>query len=62
MSVSLGTLQLSYTVTAPVDSGSPVSVAVTNAIYDKPNTLVESDGPDEQQHAVDFRAIVIVAQ
>jgi hypothetical protein len=43
MSVSLGTSQLSYTVTAPVDSGGPVAVAVTNAIYDTTNTLVESD-------------------
>jgi hypothetical protein len=43
MSVSLGTSQLSYTVSAPVDSGSPVSVAITSQIYDTSNTLVETD-------------------
>jgi hypothetical protein len=43
MSVTLGTAQLSYTVSAPVDSGSPVSVAITNKIYDTTNTLVETD-------------------
>jgi len=43
MSVLTGTSQLSYTVSAPVDSGGPVSVAITNAIYDTTNTLVETD-------------------
>ncbi len=43
MSVTLGTAQLSYTVSAPVDSGSPVLVAITNAIYDTSDTLVETD-------------------
>jgi hypothetical protein len=43
MSVLTGTSQLSYTVSAPVDSGGPVSVAITNAIYDTTNTLLETD-------------------
>jgi hypothetical protein len=43
MSVSLGTEQLSYSVTAPVDPGSPIAVAVTTKIYDTQNALIETD-------------------
>lgn len=44
MSVSLGTVQVSYSVPlAPVDPGSPIGVAVTIKIYDTQNTLIETD-------------------
>jgi hypothetical protein len=43
MSVSLGTAQVSYSVMAPVDPGSPIGVAVTTKIYDTQNTLIETD-------------------
>jgi hypothetical protein len=43
MSVSLGTVQLSYSVMAPVDPGSPIGVAVTTKIYDTQSTLIETD-------------------
>ena len=44
MSVSLGTVQISYDVVlAPVDPGSPIGVAVTAKIYDTQNTIVETD-------------------
>jgi hypothetical protein len=43
MSVALGTVQLSYSVMAPVDPGSPIGVAVTTKIYDTQNTLIETD-------------------
>jgi hypothetical protein len=43
MSVSLGTAQVSYSATAPVDPGSPIGVAMTTKIYDTQNTLVETD-------------------
>jgi hypothetical protein len=43
LGVSLGTTQISYAVTAPVDPGSPVSVQLTNKIYDAQNTLTETD-------------------
>lgn len=43
MSVALGTIQTSYATTAPVDSGGPISVAITNKIYDTSDTLVETD-------------------
>jgi hypothetical protein len=43
MSVSLGTAQVSYLATAPVDPGSPIGVAVTTKIYDTQNTLLETD-------------------
>jgi hypothetical protein len=43
MSVSLGTAQVSYSATAPVDPGSPIGVAVTTKIYNTQNTLVETD-------------------
>lgn len=43
LSVSLGTVQISYSVTAPVDSGSPVAVNFSNKIYDTQNTLIETD-------------------
>jgi hypothetical protein len=43
MSVSLGTVQVSYLATAPVDPGSPIGVAVTTKIYDTQNTLLETD-------------------
>jgi len=43
MSVSLGTAQVSYSVMAPVDPGSPIGVALTTKIYDTQNTLTETD-------------------
>jgi len=43
MSVSLGTAQLSYSVMAPVDPGSPIGVALTTEIFDTQNNLVETD-------------------
>ena len=44
MSVSLGTVQISYSVVlAPVDPGSPIGIAVTTKIYDTQNTIVETD-------------------
>jgi len=43
MSVSLGTAQVSYLATAPVDPGSPIGIAVTTKIYDTQNTLLETD-------------------
>ncbi len=43
MSVSLGTAQLSYSTLTPIDSGSPIGIAVTTKIYDMQNTLIETD-------------------
>jgi hypothetical protein len=43
MSVSLGTAQLSYSATAPVDPGSPIGIALTAKIFDTQNTLIETD-------------------
>jgi hypothetical protein len=43
MSVSLGTAQVSYSVMAPVDPGSPIGVVVTTKIFDTQNTLIETD-------------------
>jgi hypothetical protein len=43
MSVSLGSAQVSYSVMAPVDPGSPIGVAVTNKIFNTQNALVETD-------------------
>jgi hypothetical protein len=43
MSVSLGTAQVSFLATAPVDPGSPIGVALTTKIYDTQNTLIETD-------------------
>ena len=43
MSVLLGTAQVSYLATAPVDPGSPIGVALTTKIYDTQNTLIETD-------------------
>jgi hypothetical protein len=43
MSVSLGTVQVSYSVMAPVDPGSPIGVVVTTKIFDTQNTLIETD-------------------
>ncbi len=43
MSVSLGTAQLSYSVLAPVDPGSPIGIALTTKIFDTQNNLVETD-------------------
>ena len=42
MGILLGTAQVSYSATAPVDPGSPIGVAVTTKIYDKQNTLIET--------------------
>jgi len=46
MSVSLGTVQVSYLVLAPVDPGSPIGIEVTTKIYDTQNTLIETDVTD----------------
>jgi len=43
MGVSLGTTQISYAVSAPVDPAGPVSVQLTDKIYDTQNTLIETD-------------------
>jgi len=43
MGVSLGTTQISYAVSAPVDPAGPVSVQFTDKIYDTQNTLIETD-------------------
>lgn len=43
MSVSLGTVQVSYSVMAPADPGSSIGVAVTTKTYDTQNTLIETD-------------------
>jgi hypothetical protein len=43
MSVSLGTVQVSYSVMAPADPGSSIGVAVTSQIYDTQNMLIETD-------------------
>lgn len=43
MSVSLGMAQVTYSVLAPVDPGSPVGITLTNKIYDTQNTLTETD-------------------
>lgn len=43
MSTSLGTAQVSYSATAPVDPGSPIGIALTTKIYDTQNTLIETD-------------------
>ena len=43
MSVSLGTVQVSYSTLAPVDPGSPIGIAVTTKIFDAQNTLIETD-------------------
>ncbi|HEY2464182.1 MAG TPA: hypothetical protein VGI32_08985 [Steroidobacteraceae bacterium] len=43
MSVSLGTVQVSYSVMSPVDPGSPIAFSFTYQIYDTHNTLTETD-------------------
>jgi len=43
MSVSLGTVQVSYSTLTPVDPGSPMGIVVTTKIFDTQNTLVETD-------------------
>lgn len=43
MSVSLGTVQLSYSTQTPVDMGSPIGIVVTTQIYNAQNMLVETD-------------------
>jgi hypothetical protein len=43
MSVSLGTAQLSYSVMAPVDPGSPIGVVLTTKIFDTQSNLIETD-------------------
>jgi hypothetical protein len=43
MGVSLGTTQISYAVSAPLDPAGPVSVQFTDKIYDTQNTLIETD-------------------
>jgi hypothetical protein len=43
MSVSVGTTEVTYAVTAPVDPGSPISVKVTNVSKDPMGTVVETD-------------------
>jgi hypothetical protein len=43
MSVSLGTVQVSYSTLTPVDPGSPIGIVVTTKIFDTQNTLIETD-------------------
>jgi hypothetical protein len=43
MSVSLGTVQVSYSTLTPVDMGSPIGIAVTTQIYNAQNMLIETD-------------------
>ena len=43
MSVSVGTTEVTYAVTAPVDPGSPVSVKVTNVSKDPMGNVTETD-------------------
>jgi len=43
MSVSLGTTEVTYAVTAPVDPGSPVLVKLTNQIKDAQGSVTETD-------------------
>jgi hypothetical protein len=43
MSVSLGTVQVSYSTHTPIDPGSPIGVVVTTQIYDTQNALIETD-------------------
>ena len=43
MSVSLGTTQVTYAVTAATQTNGPLTVKVTNKIYDTQNALVETD-------------------
>jgi hypothetical protein len=43
MSVSLGTVQVSYSTRTPIDPGSPIGVVVTTQIFDTQNTLIETD-------------------
>lgn len=43
MSVSLGTVQVSYSTLAPVDPGSPIGIVVTTQIYNAQNMLIETD-------------------
>jgi hypothetical protein len=43
MSVSLGTTEVTYAVTAPVDPGSPVLVKVTNTTKDPMGNVIETD-------------------
>jgi hypothetical protein len=43
MSVSVGTTEVTYAVTAPVDPGSPVLVKVTNVDKDPMGTVLETD-------------------
>jgi hypothetical protein len=43
MSVSVGTTEVTYAVTAPVDPGSPVLVKLTNQIKDAQGSVTETD-------------------
>jgi hypothetical protein len=43
MSVSLGTTQVTYAVTAATQTNGPLTVKVTNKIYDTQNVLIETD-------------------
>jgi hypothetical protein len=43
MSVSLGTVQMSYSTMAPIDPGSPIGIVLTTKIFDTQNTLIETD-------------------
>ncbi|HUI59964.1 MAG TPA: hypothetical protein VLX90_07065 [Steroidobacteraceae bacterium] len=43
MSTPLGTAQVSYSATAPMDSGGPIGIAVTTKIFDTQNNLLETD-------------------
>jgi hypothetical protein len=43
MSVSTGKADVTYSVLAPVDPGSPIGITLTTKIYDTQNNLVETD-------------------
>jgi hypothetical protein len=43
MSVSLGTVQVSYSTMTPIDPGSPIGIVETTKIFDTQNTLIETD-------------------
>jgi hypothetical protein len=43
MSVSRGTVQVTYQIMAPVDPGSPIGIVLTSKAYDTQNALEETD-------------------
>jgi hypothetical protein len=43
MSISLGTVQVTYSTLTPVDPGTRMGITITTKIYDTQNTLIETD-------------------